>query len=374
MATAVRCATPLRDGTKCSHPVSGAGHCAAGHPASGARLEMAVRQENVTRAAVGLDPLAIPGPPDPTDGAAALIAAEPVFTLDEPDTWKHNRFADPHGRRADDLKAEVNDEMADRMQARIDASPGLQRWIRQTWPTSDPSQVAWATTRAVIDSWATSPNNTPVGRALQQAAARKFGLPGELAPRTEAGYVDGINRRLDMAFNDDAEGWAKKAGPLLDIYVEEQYAQTQQQLEAAGVAKVMVHRGMCWAEDGVPEGFASVKDELDRRGTADTVGPVVSNPLTSWSTSRDEAEQFASVYAAAEHDGATVQTVLTTTVPRWAVWSVPTTGPGCASEQEVVVIGGSGQARGEWQHNSGGDDWVGIESYDLDEYESNVEF
>jgi hypothetical protein len=311
-------------------------------PAGGVSLD-----DTTSATVAAADPFA-PPPEAPHHRAARLLATVDAYEPDHGDAAGGMRLFAPPDAAVEHAAVVA---MGERLGARFASDPDLAAHLERTWPGTDPHDAGAATARLVAESWAISPTNSPVGRATQQAAGRTFGIDRPLPERTDAGWVPHLDAEVATVFGDDnVSEWSGKAGPLLDAYVTEQYAVTQQDLADRGIGRVEVHRGMCWAEHDVPTGLRGLADRAVDEGMCTAETGVKSNALSSWSTDRVEAETFASLYAAVEHDGPTVQTVMTTTVPAWAVWSTPATGPGCADESEVVVLGGTGRSSGFWRH------------------------
>lgn len=150
----------------------------------------------------------------------------------------------------------------------------------------------------VTGAWNYS-STAPVALALMQAAKEKFGIEG--------------------AANVQSSEFAAHSKVLGDL-AGAIYAETQQQLKDAGVDKVTVYRGM------------SFQRETDwAQADGDNIA-VQSNPLSSFSTNLYTAEGFT------RDDNKSLAVILGGTVPRESIFSIPTSGVGCTTEHEVVVM------------------------------------
>ncbi|WP_420879020.1 hypothetical protein [Rhodococcus sp. (in: high G+C Gram-positive bacteria)] len=118
--------------------------------------------------------------------------------------------------------------------------------------------------------------------------------------------------------------------------VQAQYAVTQRYLADRGVSEVSVSRGMWFSTSGdAPAWVPAAKGEHSRI-------EVPLNPASSFTTRSEVSSYFA---RREWDDDEYVSVRLHGTVPASRVLSLPRTGMGCLSEEEVVVIGG----RGQWE-------------------------
>ncbi|WP_137726205.1 hypothetical protein [Prescottella subtropica] len=116
--------------------------------------------------------------------------------------------------------------------------------------------------------------------------------------------------------------------------VRAQYAVTQRYLADRGVSEVSVSRGMWFSTSGdAPAWVPASKGERSH-------GEVALNPASSFTTRSEVSSYFA---RREWDDDEYVSVRLHGTVPASRVLSLPRTGMGCLSEEEIVVIGGHGQ-------------------------------
>ena len=202
---------------------------------------------------------------------------------------------------------------------------------------ADRLQTTWA---------ATSSDGKIESQALQMAVADRFGLSTSVIEGragkgegvydksdTNATYANGAAQALGVATAYDSTVSVLDVArdiadsPAVQAYVDATYERTQSALAAGGVQEVTLFRGMQWmTADAVPEEYRSTY-----RGPAGDKAEMA--PLSSWSTSpRIAGEEFAarSPYGV----------VLTSTVDASRIFSIPSTGPGCLGENEVVLTGG----------------------------------
>ena len=164
-----------------------------------------------------------------------------------------------------------------------------------------------------LRSWAKSSSDAQMySVALQAAVAREFGLDDRM--------MDEDYRVLSQH-----EELVEKARS----FVRAVYAETQEQLERMGVETVRVYRGM------------QLDPELLQGWRESAVVRMPMRPLSSWSLGSRTAAHFAR-----EAPGA-VGVVVAADIPRERIFSTCITGPGCLTEQEVVVLGQPSDRMGE---------------------------
>ena len=185
------------------------------------------------------------------------------------------------------------------------------------------------------DAWSsTASNASPMSWALQLAAGERAG--SDTSGAREFLAVSGITaddwgQALGMSPSPNLDGPMVGERALAEVdrlasseamraYVDEVYTDTQEHLRELGVTEVTVFRGVSMLGAGPPMAGST-------RETRD----VELNPLSSFSLISGVAENFS---------GKTGY-VFTATVPAERVFSIPTTGPGCLGEYEVVVVGGT---------------------------------
>ena len=205
----------------------------------------------------------------------------------------------------------------------------------------------------LISEWANTSNDaSATSLAIQEAAVREFGLTGT-APwdcrdslleqrglprdasdermRSAGISPQGIADEVDRINGNVASTLAEK-GELYQAFLRAQYDATQEFFKSAGITEVSVYRGMKLGDlfgENLPK-WADVPPGTNQ--------DVPLRPLSSFSYSANQAWAFG-------------ETVISGTVPVERVLSCATSGFGCLSEKEVVVMSGSGQ----WQVNGQND-------------------
>jgi len=214
----------------------------------------------------------------------------------------------------------------------------------------------------LVSEWANTSNDTsPLSLAMQQSAAKEFGLAGHFdwdykeAARQFLGYSSG--GKLDSAQQDQITKIATETQAQVDKLVSEngdfykaflraQYNATQDYFKAAGIKEVSVYRGMT---------FHSQSSPPDWTKGFKTNSEVPLRPLSSFAYSAIEASRFGEV-------------MISGTVPVERVLSCARTGVGCLNEDEIVVMAGPGK----WQVNGQNDfrnaDLQGATIKDIAEY------
>jgi hypothetical protein len=135
--------------------------------------------------------------------------------------------------------------------------------------------------------------------------------------RDEFGLEGSAGWRPDRITDSEVAAIGQVHGPALRSFARAQYDATQADLAARGITEVTVYRGT--GVQGVSEGSVTLR------------------PASSWSSDPSTAREFAAT--AADQDGNAA--VLAATVPASRVLSTPSTGVGCLSEDEVVLLGGT---------------------------------
>lgn len=202
-----------------------------------------------------------------------------------------------------------------RLLATVDEIGDAMRQVLGDSSITNSEALARIIVRPMIDAWAGSATtNESVFSQIAAAAVHK-------APITA----------YKKAF---AENFAQAKESLKDGYTHEQwvhealvraeYAATQQWFADRGIKSLVVYRGMRDVRGDLKAG-----DEVK----------VTANPLSSWTTTRSMAEQFAVLDGTSRLSEVSDNLVIAMEVPVSAIQSIPLTGRGCLVETEVVVIG-----------------------------------
>lgn len=250
-----------------------------------------------------------------------------------------------------DCKAAIAKDIASRLGPEWDEALGSRQ----------PEERAAAVSK-LVSEWANTSNDTsPLSLAMQQLAAKEFGLAGHFdwdykeAARQFLGYSS--RGKLDSAQQDQITNLATATQAQVDKLVSEngdfykaflraQYNATQDYFKAAGIKEVSVYRGMT---------FRSQSSPPDWTKGFKTNSEVPLRPLSSFAYSATEASHFGEV-------------MISGTVPVERVLSCARTGVGCLDEDEIVVMAGPGK----WQVNGQNDfrnaDLQGAKIKDIAEY------
>lgn len=222
-------------------------------------------------------------------------------------------------------------------------------------PERELQSIAYDTAREFVDSWARSASDTSeMSLAMQEAVAERFGTPRNegYAKLVEATKIDPETARIAAAVVDSV------------------YTRTQAYLKEHGITEVSVHRGMtleidsnlAWTDvtrmqalaDEHLSGLSETVDYLNPRYGPDNALPshaieethifrgttaLEMNPVSSFSLESRIAKRFSDVYENKPGNSRAISVLIHTTVPASQVFSTPQTGPGCALEHEVLVIG-----------------------------------
>lgn len=166
---------------------------------------------------------------------------------------------------------------------------------------------------ALLSSWAsTSGDHSRTSVDMQYAAIDEFGLHDA---KTNKAWED-VRTQLPKGysytdFNKALVGQEIEAGQKVGrAFLREMYNHTQEQLKAQGLTHVTLYRG------------------TKLPGVTGTVAEVQTQPMSSWSTSYDQARAFAKT------------AVIGVRVPVEKVIGTYATGYGVKSEEEVVLLGG----------------------------------
>lgn len=175
--------------------------------------------------------------------------------------------------------------------------------------------IARIVVRPMIDAWAESAT-TDESAPFQIAAAAVHKVP-----------ITGYKKSFPDDFADAKE--SMKGGYALEQWMHEalvraEYAATQQWFKDRGIKSLVLYRGM-----------RDVRGDLE----AGDVAKVDANPLSSWTTTRSMAQQFAVLDGTSSVRSVSDNLVIAMEVPVSAIQSIPFTGRGCLVETEVVVIG-----------------------------------
>lgn len=222
------------------------------------------------------------------------------------------------------------------------SDPAMRRNIRayEVQPGSPTAKVA----SALVEVWAEhASDNSPMSLAIQASAAKVMGLNGYA--KYDAGANDEVKAERDRIL--------EKHGKVLEAYAKSVYDNTQACLKEAGVKDLILFRGMSFqpgqspewvkhvTENGAPINWADQR--ISRAGMsvsakiADKM-PVQLNPVSSFTTDYGTATGFGE---GAPSGGRAA--VIAMKVPREQIWSMSFTGPGCAEENEAIVVHDSGQ-------------------------------
>jgi hypothetical protein len=180
---------------------------------------------------------------------------------------------------------------------------------------------------SLVNLWAGSSNDSHApALAVQQAAADEFGLTDSMPWKADPG----LQSRIDKFYADN-QG-------TLRSFVRAQYSRTQAELAKAGITSVTLHRGMRWSSKSSTPAWAKTSDgKMQAVGSVAEVKQSDWRPLSSWSHSTSEANNFYS------GDGTGIQ--VKASVPASMILSTPRTGSGCLGEKEWVVLSNPGQVK-----------------------------
>jgi hypothetical protein len=204
--------------------------------------------------------------------------------------------------------------------------------MQDTWmnTASDSNTLSWGLQLAVADRMGiTSPNEAL--QAIGQQAGPKI--------NEWLGIEGGHMQRLEDAAREIADSAAAKA------YVDQVYSDTQSYLADNNITEITAYRGVEFYI-GTDTGIDPSRDPLYTASADPQDREVMLNPLSSFSTSWETARRFSGANAYDWPGGPTTSSyVLETTFPAERVFALPTTGPGCLNETELLVVGGPAMAR-----------------------------
>lgn len=251
------------------------------------------------------------------------------------------------------------DELRPRLMSHFSDASGSDNWHDQETRAIMKAQVVEElaersgldpeVTNEIVAQWAhTSNDNDMRALSLQEAAAEEFGvelndwqqenidgLRGELEKQRRRVQADaerlGFGPKSMEAVDDyirDYTNGGEKLYPLLDRgserrFVRAMYDYTQERLESAGFQpddKVNLFRGVTFAE----QPWVSEWDLMTVKG----------NPMESWAIERRVASNFADETYRGWHG-----LVLESAIPVKSIVSMATSGMGCLSEGEVIIMG-----------------------------------
>jgi hypothetical protein len=210
--------------------------------------------------------------------------------------------------------------------------------------------VREAAVSRMVSMWAASSNDeNVVSLAVQRAAQDEFGLKEAMPWKTN----ETTSRAVDDAY--------ASSGPTYRRFVRAQYDQTQQMLSDMGVSEVGLHRGIRVKDDDAVALFGAETFfvKMDDAGSqfADSPhgmrrpygmespdvkrGPVGQRPMSSWSTSMEQADRFTSgITLTNDERKNTTPLIMSARIPASKIIATPFTGVGCLTEQEVVTLSG----------------------------------
>ena len=170
----------------------------------------------------------------------------------------------------------------------------------------------------MVRLWAqTSNNNHSSSLALQEAAAKEFGL-------TQVAGWRGL-KSANTAMSKEVAGVLEKKGEMMQAFVRAQYDATQEFFKSAGVKELEIYRGFSLSATTAPAWAkgSSVGSHVD----------IPLRPLSSFSYSK----KIASIFSG----GKSLNIIVRGVVPVEHILSTALTGNGCQHEKEVVVLGGT---------------------------------
>jgi len=175
--------------------------------------------------------------------------------------------------------------------------------------------------KTLIQSWAQSSNDdVDLSLAIQDAAQKVFKTDWAATWQRDQYSANTGEAKQSLTYEPSTGLGDDK---VLQSFVKAQYQATQQYLAAKGIKEITLFRGMKNAPLTSP-----YEDEVNPEKTE-----ILMRPLSSWSTSVDEANYFAG------RDGSGV--VIKARFKAKDIFALPLTGVGCLLEFEVVVNSGS---------------------------------
>lgn len=145
--------------------------------------------------------------------------------------------------------------------------------------------ISYGVVNNFIKAWAGSAAGSAESLAMQNAAAELFGLEEN----------DYIKEQGQWRFT-GGEQYEIRAGRSKQI-VQAMYDETQEWLKAQGVDHLVLFRGMRWTEEDAPAGIFAAQ-----AGAGKDI-EFHANPLSSWSSDPNIAEEFANYHAEGAEEG-----------------------------------------------------------------------
>lgn len=172
-----------------------------------------------------------------------------------------------------------------------------------------------------VAKWAgTSNDSSAESLAMQDAVQREFGLKDAEA------WAPPANAPLSLESN--IKDYTQKNGDMYQNLFRTVYNNTQKTLQNQGIGSIPVCRGFAW-ENGEIRTNIPVPIWAEKNGESE----VPLRPMSSFSTDNDTAKEFAGEHGA----------VIYGHIPTNRILSLASTGPGCLSEHEIVVLSGPGK-------------------------------
>jgi hypothetical protein len=192
----------------------------------------------------------------------------------------------------------------------INADNAMDEFYSKISLYTDSVEVQPDSVRLLVGAWATTSNDdNPLSLAIQDAAKKAFDLDTAIE-WSKPHSAETVTKREEIT---------DKFGKILEAFVEAQYAATQRYFQNLGITEVEVYRGM----------YGVSGDEMPPVNGGNV--QITSRPLSSWSTSKDMAEEFAESKTG-------IPVLYNQTVPVDRIFSTPFTGVGCLSEEEIVLL------------------------------------
>lgn len=181
--------------------------------------------------------------------------------------------------------------------------------------------------KEIVRSWAESSNKTITSMLVQQVAGEMFGVEEQAKIKDVLGAGGaGTLYQILQEMGDKGEQFnlSPQQKRALQAILKGMHESTQEYFRSKGITHITIYRGVKLPKDAVS------KDVIDGE-IVDQM--IMSRPLSSWATTAREAQNFASP------GKDNIGVVMAAVVPVEDVLSIPLTGFGCLSEDEVVLIG-----------------------------------
>lgn len=202
--------------------------------------------------------------------------------------------------------------------------PYTSGWIEYTYPSDEGNKALYDfAASTLVKQWQITSNDSNVTSLRVQDVAREiFELNDSLGWRSDirergAAMVLSPEEHVPLPISD-----AQKK--LLTVFINAQYAQTQEYLNKKGIKKLTVYRGFT---DDALEYSLSNNGDFPKDGVPDA--ELELRPLSSFSVDPRIAWAFG-------------QLVIESEIDAKDVIALPLTGSGCLNESEVIVLGRSG--------------------------------